>query len=112
MRIRSLDISFATDRLRKDMNDESKAYGPERTKALQKRLADLDAAEVLEEMRRLPGRCEELSGDRKGQLTVRLNANYRLIFEPADDPPALKEDGGIDWTQVRSIRIIEVVDYH
>ncbi|BBO23201.1 killer suppression protein [Candidatus Nitrosymbiomonas proteolyticus] len=110
-----MDISFATDRLERDMNDHAsmvRAYGAERAKALQKRLADLDAVQVLEEMRLLAGRCEELVGDRKGQLSVRLNANYRLIFQPADEPPALKDDGGIDWNQVRSIQILEVIDYH
>jgi plasmid maintenance system killer protein len=110
-----LDISFATDRLRRNMNDGSsllRAYGSERAKALQRRLSDLDAALVLEDMRSSAGRCEELIGNRKGQLSVRLDANYRLIFEPADDPPALKEDQGIDWSQVRAVRILEVVDYH
>ena len=110
-----MNISFATDRLEKDMNDRAsmlKTYGAELSKALQKRISDLDAAQVLEVMRTSAGKCEELKGDRKGQLSVHLNANYRLIFEPADDPPALKDDSGIDWTQVRSIKIIEVIDYH
>lgn len=110
-----LEISFATERLEKDLNDHArmvKEYGAELSKAMQKRLADLDSAHALEDLRSLPGRCEELVGDRKGQLSVRLNANYRLIFQPTDEPPALKDDGGIDWNQVRSIQIVEVIDYH
>lgn len=89
-----------------------KTYGAELSKALQKRLSDLDSAQVLEDMKGLPGRCEELAGNRKGELSVRLSANFRLIFRPADDPPAVKDDGGIDWTQVCSIQILEVIDYH
>lgn len=97
------------------MNDHAsmvRTYGAILSKALQKRLSDLDSVQALEEMRGLPGRCEELAGDRKGQLSVRLSANFRLIFRPADEPPALKDDGGIDWNQVRSIQIMEVIDYH
>lgn len=97
------------------MNDDarrSRTYGAEQAKKLRLRLADLDAAETLEVMRTTGGQCHELNGDRKGQLAVHLNGNYRLVFEPADDPPAVKEDGGIDWPSVRAIRILEVVDYH
>ena len=110
-----MEISFATDRLRKDMVDQKsmvRRFGPERSARIQDRLADLEAVEVLSEMRGLPGNCEELKGDRKGQLSVRLGKYYRLIFEPNDNPPALKEDGGIEWAQVRSIQFLEVVDYH
>ncbi len=97
------------------MNDHARmirVYGPELSKALNKRLADLDAAQVLADLKSLSGRCEELAGERKGQLSVRLDARYRLVFRPADEPSALKVDGGIDWSQVRSIQIMEVVDYH
>lgn len=29
-----------------------------------------------------------------------------------DDPPPEKDDGGLDWGQVESITITEIVDYH
>lgn len=97
------------------MNSDAKlsqTFGAERGKAIRRRLDDLADAAVLEDMRTLPGRCEELAGDRKGELSLRLDANWRLIFEPNDDPPAVKDDGGIDWTQVTTVKVIEVVDYH
>lgn len=86
-------------------------YGAQAEK-IRRRLDDLAAAMVLEDMKSLPGRCEELSGNRSGQLSLRLNGNYRLVFRPADDPPALNGHGGIDWTSVRAVEIVEVVDYH
>ena len=59
----------------------NRTYGPERAKQLRKRLAQLRAAEVLADMRRLPGaRCHALRGDRKGRLSVDLDGPYRLIF--------------------------------
>ncbi len=64
-------------------------------------------------MRALPqARCHELLGNRKGELAVDLKHPYRLIFEPANDPIPRKPDGGLDWTQVTAINILEVVDYH
>lgn len=110
-----MDITFATEKLAKTMNSDSKlsqTYGADRGKAIRKRLDDLDAAAVLEDMRTLPGRCEELSGDRAGELSVRLTGNWRLIFKPNNDPKPTKEDGGLDWTQVTAVEITDVVDYH
>jgi len=36
----------------------------------------------------------------------------RLIFEPDHNPVPQKPDGGLDWTQVTRIRVIEITDYH
>ena len=89
-----------------------KAWGAERAKQIRRRLDDLRAASSLETMRRLPGRCHELTGDRRGQLALSVGANYRLLFEPAHDPVARKADGGLDWPKVTTIRILGVEDYH
>lgn len=88
-------------------------YGVEMARVIQRRLDDLAAAECLEDMRHLPGRCHELSGDRKGTLSVDLRKQYRLIFRPyvpGSDPT--KPDGGLDWEAVDAIEIVEVDDTH
>lgn len=60
------------------------------------RLALLDAATSLADLR-LPGlRLEGLKGDRKGQYSIRINDQYRICFEWRDG----------DAHQV------EIVDYH
>ena len=28
------------------------------------------------------------------------------------DPPPPKKDGGLDWTQITAVTIVEIVDYH
>lgn len=89
-----------------------KDLGAEREKLLHRRLDDLFAADTLDVMRRLGGRCEELRGNRAGQLSLRLDGQYRLVFEPGNDPVPHKADGGLDWTKVTAVRILEVVDYH
>ncbi len=110
-----MEIEFESNRLSKLMNNSvklSQKYGPHMYKKIRQRLDDLEAADCLEEMRMLPGECHELTGDRSGQLALHLVHPQRLVFEPADNPPSVKEDEGIDWPRVKKVRILEIVDYH
>ncbi len=110
-----MDIVFAAQRLEKrcrSYDELVRTFGAQRAKALQRRLDQLRAAENLAVMRTLPGRCHELTGDRKGTLSVDVDGPYRLLFEPAENPPPLKPDGGLDWQRVTIIRILEVEDTH
>jgi proteic killer suppression protein len=78
-----------------------------------RRLDELRDVEVLADLRSLPQvRCHELTGDRKGELSVDLRGPYRFLFEPANDPVPLKPDGGLDWLRVTVVRILEVTDTH
>jgi len=68
---------------------------------------------ILETICFLPAaNCHELTGQNAGFLAVDVSANYRLIFQPAEDPPPLKDDGGLDWSAVTEILILDIVDYH
>jgi proteic killer suppression protein len=110
-----MEISFATPRLRATCESESKLqreHGRPCAKKLRARLADLEAASTLAAVRQLPGRCHELDGDRKGQLSIELSGALRLILEPTLNPPPMKDDGGLSWEAVDAVRILEIVDYH
>lgn len=110
-----MDIDFAAKRLEKLCNSDRdlvKAFGSQRARVFRRRLDQLRAAENLEVLRSLPGRCHELTGDRKGTLSIDLDGPYRLLFEPVDEPIPTKADGGLDWTLVTVIRILEVEDTH
>ena len=111
-----MDILFYTNRLEKECNNKRllvKRFGSRRSKLLKRRLVELSAANVLEDLRNLPqARCHELHGRRKGQLSVDLDGPYRLVFKPANDPLPKKSDGGLDWTRVTTIMIIGVKDTH
>ncbi len=88
-------------------------FGKPLAERLQQRLAELRAADTLEDIRRLPpARCHELSQNRQGQLAVDLVQPKRLIFEPDHNPMPRKPDGGLDWPHVTRIRVIEIIDYH
>lgn len=62
-----------------------------------RKLAILDAAEALDDLRVPPGnRLEKLRGDRVGQHSIRINQQWRICFEWADAGPGN----------------VEIVDYH
>jgi len=110
-----VDIIFRTDRLAKQCSDLralKRLYGEQQARRIRQRLDDLRAAAALSNFRELPGRCHELKGDRKGQLALNLVGGDRLVFEPAENPPPVKPDGGLDWSAVTSVLIIGIEDYH
>ncbi len=110
-----MEVRFADKSLARKLGthkDQVKNYGADVAKVLNRRLNQLAAAENLETMRHLPGRCHELRGDRAGRLAVSLTGNLRLVFEPADDPVPRKADGGLEWSGITEVTILEVEDYH
>ncbi len=110
-----MEITFKNKKFEKICNSEKesvKAYGRNCARRLGARLDDLMAAANLGVLRALPGRCHELKGDRKGQLSLDLEHPLRLIFEPANSDMKLKEDGGLDWNSVNAIKILGVEDTH
>jgi len=94
------------------MSTLTKRWGNEGGRRVALRLQQLAAVACLDDMRHLPGRCHELSADRKGQFSLDLCQPYRLVFEPTEQPPPTKSDGGIDWTAVASITVIDILDTH
>ena len=62
-----------------------------------RKLAHVDAAVLLDELRRPPGnRLERLHGDRAGQHSIRVNDQWRVCFT---------------WTDGHAHNV-ELVDYH
>jgi proteic killer suppression protein len=62
-----------------------------------RKLRQLDAARTLDDLRNPPGnRLEALKGDRKGQMSLRINEQWRLCF-------VWKNGDAED---------VEIVDYH
>ena len=62
-----------------------------------RKLEQLDSVSLLEELRIPPGnRLEVLSGDRKGQFSIRTNDQYRVCSVWTEDGPDT----------------VEIIDYH
>jgi plasmid maintenance system killer protein len=76
------------------------------------RIAEFNAADCLADLRHAPGRHEELKGNRKRQLSCRLTANWRLIYQPFGRPHDYMENNALNWEKVVAVEIIEAEDYH
>lgn len=108
-----VEISFADVKLESICRDSrlaTKKLGAQSAKKLQLRLAELFAAESVGEL--IAGRPHPLAHDRVGQFAVDLHGGLRLIFKPATEKPPTLPGGGIDWSNVNAITIIEIGDYH
>jgi len=75
----------------------SRRFPPSLHRVAWRKLAILDAAEQLDDLRIPPGnRLEKLSGDREGQYSIRINDQWRICFR---------------WSE-RDVYDVEIVDYH
>jgi len=71
--------------------------GSEVQRIAQRRLVILDAADALNDLRFPPGnRLEKLTGDRKGEYSIRINDQWRICFR---------------WRSPDAYDV-EIVDYH
>ncbi len=59
----------------------SRRFDARLLRAAERKLAMLDAAETVADLRVPPGnRIEKLAGDRKGQHSIRINHQWRICF--------------------------------
>jgi proteic killer suppression protein len=111
-----VQIFFPTTGLKKLCNDDrllQKKFGVNGMKKIRQRLDEFEAASTLADIGKLPGpRCEELKGNRAGELSVRAHDGMRIIFRPFHSPIPAKPDGGLDWAAVTSIQVTSIEDYH
>jgi proteic killer suppression protein len=78
-------------------NRTPKGFPTDVLKSARRKLAILDAAEALDELKSPPGnRLEALKDDRKGQHSIRINEQWRVCFVWRADGP----------------HEVEIVDYH
>lgn len=111
-----MEIHFRNRKLEKNFSSEKelvRCYGAEQGRLLKRRVSELQAARCLVDLRTLPQlRAHELSNNREGQISITIRQPYRLILLPAHTPVPRLADGGLDWSAVTEVKLIEVVDYH
>lgn len=79
-----------------DRRPVGKGFPPDLVAIARRKLVMLDAARHLGDCKAPPGnRLEALSGDRRGQHSIRINDQYRICFR--------WDEGAHD---------VEIVDYH
>jgi len=75
----------------------AKGFPADLVKVARRKLRYLNAADNLDDLRSPPGnRLEALTGDRKGQHSIRINDQFRVCFVWTPDGPTG----------------VEIVDYH
>ncbi len=108
-----MEITFSDGKLQKLCERQAvaqKQLGQVCARKLRSRLADLDAADSVQDL--VAGRPHPLKGDRAGQFALDLQGANRLVFKPANDPIPYKDDGSIDWSKVTHVCIVLIGDYH
>lgn len=97
-------LYYATNHLERLASDQTyrpKGIHPDVVRAYRKTVGLVAAATTRQDLRAMRGlRLEKLTGDRKGQYSMRVNDQWRIIasFESANN----------EWT----ITLLELIDYH
>jgi proteic killer suppression protein len=109
-------VTYATKWLRKVCLEErfrKKELSADVGRALQNRLTILAAIQEMNDLLTAPGRWEQLTGDRAGDWSARLSANWRIVVAEAgaDDQPLDNEAPEEDDTTI-IVKVLEIVDYH
>jgi plasmid maintenance system killer protein len=111
-----VDVSYRNSKIGRLCAAKSvmkRELGPQTAAKLAQRLAEIAAVDSLADLGLLPGpRLHELRADRNGQLSLDLVHPRRLIIEPDHVPHPTKPDGGLDWTKVTSVVVVEITDTH
>lgn len=110
-----MHLEFKAEKLRKEFEDEralNRNRGAVQAKKIMIRMAQIEGAVSLEQLRNQPGRFHALTEDKAGWLACDLDGPNRLIFEVANDPIPQLEAGGLDWAKVDQVRILGVLNYH
>lgn len=95
-----VDIEFDDQRLQKVVESRTKLqkkYGARMADKIMQRIAALEAADTMEDLKPMPGKWHELVGDYAGCWAAHLEQPYRLVVRP--EPPT-------------TVVIIDIVDYH
>ena len=109
-----MEIFYKSKKLAKVLNSSrliDKTYGKS-AKKLKIRLDDMATADNLKELMELPGRHHPLTANRNGQFACDLEHPFRLVYEPANEPPPKDENEALIYTEGNIVEIIEVTDYH
>lgn len=110
-----MDISFASNQLRRCAICDSYAIqkmGPLRARLFKQRLDEISSGDSMEDLRYLPGRFHELTGNLKGKWACSLDGSYRLLMTPHEEPIPIDGRGLYIWADIHGVKILEIRDYH
>lgn len=92
--------------LRKKMKLATRKLGTQCAKQLHNRLSELDAAANVAEL--VAGDPHEYSGNRRGDYSLDIGKDGRLLFRPNHRKTPTTPAGNIDWKNVTKVIIIHI----
>lgn len=111
-----MNIEFKSRKLEKelkDINSASKSYGGDIARKIIKRLYEIQAANTLNDLNKLPPtRCHRLKGDLKLYLAVDLKQPHRLKFSPLNEDGSIADLDKVSWSNIYSVKIMEVSKHY
>lgn len=110
-----MEINYKNKKLKKNLTDDrklSKEFG-QRAKKIKLRLKEIKSADNLKILGDLPQlRLHPYKGKRKGEWSIDIKDNWRIVFTLDHDPVPTLIDGGVDLTKITIIKIESVEDPH
>lgn len=110
-----MDLSFKTKKLEKALTTDrglKSTYG-RLAKKIKRRITQLRSADNLEIIAKLPVlQLHQHIGKGKGNWSIDIQKNWRILFTVNQDPIPIKEDGGVRLSAITIIRIESVEDPH
>ena len=111
-----MELSFSNTKLAKVLNSERelvRSYGADNGRRIARRLQNIADAANLEELSRLPQtRVHQLSADRHEQISVDAKHPLRIILKCDHEETPRKPDGGLDWSRITKVKLLEITDTH
>ncbi|MEV4833517.1 hypothetical protein AB0K05_03285 [Nonomuraea sp. NPDC049486] len=106
-----MEVFYASSRLELlclSARELVRAYGREGARKVGQRLQALRAAETLDELFTMPGRCHPLRGTYADCYAMDLHQGWRMVFRLMTSEE--KKERGIE--EGAAALVIEIVDYH
>jgi len=109
-----MDVTYKNRKLERSLTDDSllvKKYG-DRAKKVKQRLTLLKTAPTLFDISRLPPtRLHQYKGERKGEWSIDIKDNWRIIFEIISIESDISNKS-VNKNEINAIKIISIEDPH
>ena len=108
-----MEIAFSTKSLRDTCESEEMSrqkFGPEVAEMLKRRLADLRAADFIEDM--VLGNVREVPRSHGPAMCIDLIHGYRLVIRANHNQNPTLATGKVDWLAVSRVKIARIEKPH
>lgn len=109
-----MKLTFKSSRLQRILEDQKeikREFGSDSQRKVMRQMYLLSSAETMQDVFSGIGGWHELEGNLKGHCAGSAGGGLRIVVRP-NPPVPKKQDGGTDWTKVKSVQVVKVVDYH